>query len=93
MIERTKLFGKIHYDVRVEPRNIREEERLLARRLLDAESSKTKLQIISRNSASAIINPGTAGSATWGGGFIVCFLPSPRTISMALWMCVSANKL
>ncbi|EFZ00172.1 hypothetical protein MHUMG1_06312 [Metarhizium humberi] len=68
--KKTKIFGKIHYDVRVEPRNIREEERLLAQRLLDAESSKTKLQIISRNSASAIINPGTAGSATWGGGFI-----------------------
>ncbi|KHN95299.1 transcription initiation factor iif [Metarhizium album ARSEF 1941] len=68
--KKTKIFGKIHYDVRVEPRNIREEERLLAKRLLDAEGSKTKLQIISRNSASAIINPGTAGSATWGGGFI-----------------------
>ncbi|OAA49338.1 transcription initiation factor iif [Metarhizium rileyi] len=68
--KKTKVFGKIHYDVRVEPRNIREEERLLAQRLLDAESSKTKLQIISRNSASSIINPGAAGSATWGGGFI-----------------------
>jgi len=50
--ERTKIFGKIHYDVRVEPRNIQEEERLLAQRLFDAENSKSKLRIISRNSAS-----------------------------------------
>ncbi|QUC18281.1 uncharacterized protein UV8b_02522 [Ustilaginoidea virens] len=68
--KRTKIFGKIHYDVRVEPRNIQEEERLLAKRIFDAEHSKSKLQIISRNSASSIINPGTAGSATWGGNFI-----------------------
>ncbi|PNY23738.1 Transcription initiation factor IIF subunit beta, partial [Tolypocladium capitatum] len=68
--KRTKVFGKIHYDVRVEPRNIQEEERLLAQRLFDAEHSKSKLQIISRNSASSIINPGTATAAQWGGNFI-----------------------
>ncbi|POR31304.1 Transcription initiation factor IIF subunit beta [Tolypocladium paradoxum] len=68
--KRTKVFGKIHYDVRVEPRNIQEEERLLAQRLFDAERSKSKLQIISRNSASSIINPGTATAAQWGGNFI-----------------------
>lgn len=63
--------------MRVEPRNIQEEERLLAQRLFDAERSKSKLQIISRNSASSIINPGTATAAQWGGNFIVsnlCFL-------------------
>ena len=65
------MFGKIRYDVRVEPRNMQEEERLLAQRMFSAEHSKTKLQIISRNSASSIVNPGTAGSATWGGNFIV----------------------
>lgn len=65
------MFGKIHYDVRVEPRDLREEERLLAQRLMDAETSKTKLKIISRNKASAIVNPGTAGGVTWSGNFIV----------------------
>ncbi|KAF5004406.1 hypothetical protein FDECE_9100 [Fusarium decemcellulare] len=68
--KKTKIFGKIHYDVRVEPRDVREEERLLAQRLQDAEQSKSKLQIISRNKASSIINPGTAGSVSWGGNFI-----------------------
>ncbi|KAG5992687.1 hypothetical protein E4U43_003705 [Claviceps pusilla] len=68
--KRTKIFGKIHYDVRVEPRYIQEEERLLAKQMFDAENSKSKLQIISRNSASAITNPGAAGSAAWGGNFI-----------------------
>ncbi|KAK7430879.1 hypothetical protein QQZ08_002669 [Neonectria magnoliae] len=68
--KRTKVFGKIHYDLRVEPRDVQEEERLLAQRLMDAESSKSKLQIISRNKASSIINPGTAGAVSWGGNFI-----------------------
>ncbi|KAF4581192.1 transcription initiation factor iif [Ophiocordyceps camponoti-floridani] len=68
--KKTKMFGKIHYDVRVEPRNVRDEERVLARKLLDAEQSKSKLQIISRNSASSIMNPGTAVAAQWGGNFI-----------------------
>ncbi|RSL49863.1 hypothetical protein CEP53_009002 [Fusarium sp. AF-6] len=68
--KRTKIFGKIHYDVRVEPRDVREEERLLAQRLQDAEQSKSKMKIISRNKASAIINPGATGSAGWAGGFI-----------------------
>ena len=63
--ERTKVFGRIAYDVRVEPRDTQEEERLLAQRLLDAESSKSKLRIISRNNASSIINPGTAGASSW----------------------------
>lgn len=74
MAERTKIFGKIHYDVRVEPRDVREEEQLLAQRLQDAEQSKSKLKIISRNKASSIINPGATGSASWGGNFIVSLL-------------------
>lgn len=65
------MFGKIHYDVRVEPRNIQEEEQLLAKQMFEAENSKSKLRIISRNSASAITNPGAAGSVSWGGNFIV----------------------
>ncbi|RDA86621.1 hypothetical protein CP532_1044 [Ophiocordyceps camponoti-leonardi (nom. inval.)] len=68
--KKTKLFGKIHYDIRVEPRNVRDEERVLAQKLLDAELSKSKLRIISRNSASVIMNPGTANAAQWGGNFI-----------------------
>lgn len=69
--ERTRVFGKIRYDVRVEPRNLQEEEQLLAQRLFEAENSKAKLRIISRNSASAIVNPGTVTGAQWGGNFIV----------------------
>lgn len=76
-IEKTKIFGKIRYDLRVEPRNLREEEELLAKRIFDAENSKTKLQIISRNKASSIINPGATGSVSWGGNFIVRIHPSP----------------
>ncbi|KJZ72638.1 hypothetical protein HIM_07997 [Hirsutella minnesotensis 3608] len=68
--KKTKIFGKIHYDVRVEPRNLQEEEALLAKRLFEAENSKSKLQIISRNSASSIMNPGSAVAAQWGGNFI-----------------------
>ncbi|KAK2591324.1 hypothetical protein QQS21_010977 [Conoideocrella luteorostrata] len=76
--KRTKVFGKVHYDVRVEPRNIQEEERLLAKQMFEAEHTKTKLQIISRNSASSIINPGAAGSATWGGNFIKNAAPTVK---------------
>lgn len=65
------MFGKIRYDVRVEPRSIREEEQLLAKRIFDAENSKSKLKIISRNKASSIVNPGTAGAVNWAGSFIV----------------------
>ncbi|KAJ4150721.1 hypothetical protein LMH87_011458 [Akanthomyces muscarius] len=68
--KKTKVFGKIHYDVRVEPRNTGEEERYLGQQLFQAEHSKAKLQIISRNTASSIVNPGTAGAVGWAGGFI-----------------------
>ncbi|KAH7257207.1 transcription initiation factor IIF, beta subunit-domain-containing protein [Fusarium tricinctum] len=68
--KKTKVFGKIHYDVRVEPRDIREEERLLQQKMIDAEANKSKLRIISRNAASTIVNPGTAGAVNWGGNFI-----------------------
>ena len=78
------MFGKIHYDVRVEPRDVQEEERLLAQRLMDAEQSKSKLQIISRNKASSIINPGTAGAVGWGGNFIV-------SVSITPWRALIAH--
>ncbi|EGX90483.1 transcription initiation factor iif [Cordyceps militaris CM01] len=68
--KKTKVFGKIHYDVRVEPRNTGEEERYLGQQLFQAEHSRAKLQIISRNTASSIINPGTAGAVGWAGNFI-----------------------
>ncbi|PHH86859.1 hypothetical protein CDD83_9651 [Cordyceps sp. RAO-2017] len=68
--KKTKIFGKIHYDIRAEPKSLRDEEQVLAKRLYDAENSKSKLQIISRNNASAIVNPGTAVAAQWGGNFI-----------------------
>ncbi|KAF7563521.1 hypothetical protein G7046_g653 [Stylonectria norvegica] len=68
--KKTKVFGRIRYDVRVEPRDVQEEEQLLAQRLNDAESNKSKLKIISRNKASSINHPGTAGASGWGGNFI-----------------------
>lgn len=73
IIEKTKIIGKIRHDVRVEPRNAQEEEKLLQQQMRDLEQSKTKLKIISRNAASSTINPGTAGAATWAGSFIVSF--------------------
>lgn len=68
--KKTKIFGKIHYDIRAEPRNVQEEERLLAQRLYEAENNKPKLQIISKISASSIMNAGTTVAAQWGGNFI-----------------------
>ncbi|KAI9172155.1 Transcription initiation factor IIF subunit beta [Paramyrothecium foliicola] len=67
--KRTKVFGKIRYDVRVEPRNVQEEERLLAQRIFDAENNRSKLQIISRNKATSIVNPGSIGAVNWGTSF------------------------
>ncbi|KAH7326652.1 transcription initiation factor IIF, beta subunit [Stachybotrys elegans] len=67
--KKTKVFGKIHYDVRVEPRNAQEEEKLLARRIFEAENNKTKLKIISRNKATTIANAGNIGSVNWGTNF------------------------
>lgn len=82
--EKTKIFGKIRYDLRVEPRNLREEEELLAKRIFEAENSKSKLQIISRNKASSIINPGSAGSVSWGGNFIVRVLVPHYSLMLLL---------
>ncbi|KFA64431.1 hypothetical protein S40285_01045 [Stachybotrys chlorohalonatus IBT 40285] len=67
--KKTKVFGKVHYDVRVEPRNQQEEERLLARRIFEAENNKSKLKIISRNKATTIANAGNIGSVNWGTNF------------------------
>ncbi|KAF4979038.1 hypothetical protein FZEAL_4713 [Fusarium zealandicum] len=76
--KRTKVFGKVHYDVRVESRDRREEEQLLAQRIQDAEMSKSKLQIISRNKASTITNPGSAGSINWGSNFVKNTAPTTK---------------
>lgn len=65
------MIGKIHYDVRVEPRDAREEERLLAQRIFDVERSQSGLHVINRNQASSIIHGGTGAAADWGGNFIV----------------------
>lgn len=42
----------------------------MAQQLFNADNSRAKLQIISRNTASSIINPGTAGAVGWAGNFI-----------------------
>ncbi|VUC33824.1 unnamed protein product [Clonostachys rosea] len=77
VIEKTKITGKINYDVRLEPRDKTEETRLLAQRLLEADT-KAGVRVISRNKASAIINPGIAGSAGWGNNFIKNAAPTVK---------------
>ncbi|KAH7270220.1 transcription initiation factor IIF, beta subunit-domain-containing protein [Fusarium redolens] len=68
--KKTKIFGKIHYDVRVEPHGKDEEERVLQQKILDAEANKSKVRIISRHAASAVVNPGTTRAAEFGDSFI-----------------------
>ncbi|KAF5608821.1 transcription initiation factor TFIIF subunit [Fusarium pseudoanthophilum] len=68
--KKTKIFGKIAYDVRVEPHGKDEEERVLQQKILDAEANKSKVQIISRHAASAVVNPGTTRAAEFGDSFI-----------------------
>ncbi|CAG9938472.1 unnamed protein product [Clonostachys rosea f. rosea IK726] len=75
--KKTKITGKINYDVRLEPRDKTEETRLLAQRLLEADT-KAGVRVISRNKASAIINPGIAGSAGWGNNFIKNAAPTVK---------------
>ncbi|PHH67248.1 hypothetical protein CDD81_3017 [Ophiocordyceps australis] len=69
--KRTKIFGKMHYDVRVEPRNAQEEEHLLAQRLFDAEHAKSTLKVISHNTAAEMMmNAGAGTAAQWSDSFI-----------------------
>ena len=68
----------------MEPRDIREEERLLQQKILDAEANKSKLQIISRNAASTIVNPGSVSAANWGGSFVV---------SLVVFICVKIQAI
>lgn len=71
MTEKTKLYGKIHYEVRAEPTDREEEDRLVGQQIFEMEHGRPGLQIISRNKASTIVNPGVAGAANWGSNFIV----------------------
>jgi len=67
--KKTKIYGRVLYDMRCEPRDKDEETRLLANSLLEADS-KAGVKVISRNKASAITNPGAAGSGSWSSNFI-----------------------
>lgn len=75
--ERTKLVGRVHYDVRVEPRDKEEEGNMVMRQMANMEKGKTGLTIISRNKASTITNLGSAASVNWSSNFIVSFLVRP----------------
>lgn len=79
-LEKTKIFGKIHYDVRVEPKDKEEENRLVGQQLYNLDQAKTGIQIISRNKASTITSLGSASSANWGSNFIVSPHPSVLTL-------------
>jgi len=69
--KRTKLVGKIKFDLRMEPRDKEEENKLVGMQLAEMERPKTGLQIISRNKASALTsNLGTANAAKWSNNFI-----------------------
>lgn len=47
---------------------------MLQQKILDAEANKSKVQIISRHAASAVVNPGTTRAAEFGDSFIVRFV-------------------
>lgn len=67
--KKTKIYGRVLYDLRCEPKDKDEETRLLAQHLMEADS-RAGVKVISRNKASAITNPGAAGSTSWGSNFI-----------------------
>jgi transcription initiation factor TFIIF subunit beta len=53
----------------------REEERLLEKRIFEADNNKQKVQIIGRTQASNVLQVGTSQAAAWGGNFIVSLDP------------------
>ena len=60
----------------MEPKDKEEENNLVGQQLYNLDQAKTGIQIISRNKASTITNPGTASSASWSSNFIVSLHPS-----------------
>lgn len=73
--KKTKIFGKIAYDVRVEPVDKREEEKLLERRLFEADHKNTGVQIIGRGSTVKAMQSGTTHASKWGDTFIKTSAP------------------
>ncbi|KAK0392453.1 hypothetical protein NLU13_1948 [Sarocladium strictum] len=68
--KKTKIIGKIHYDMRVEPVDKREEEKLLERRLFEADHSKPGVQLITRDRTRKALQSGTAQAHNWGDDFV-----------------------
>lgn len=75
--KKTKMVGKIHYELRAEPTDKAEEDRMIMQQLRDMEHRHSAVRILSRNKASAITNIGPAGQQQFS-GFIVRS-PSPLT--------------
>jgi transcription initiation factor TFIIF subunit beta len=69
--EKTKIVGKIHYDMRVEPVDKREEEKLLERRLFEADNSKPGVQLITRDRTVKAMQSSNPLANKWGDQFIV----------------------
>jgi hypothetical protein len=83
--EKTKIFGKIAYDVRVEPVDKREEEKLLERRLFEADHKNTGVQIIGRGSTVKAMQSGTTHASKWGDTFIVSILRLCVNFAVLIW--------
>lgn len=55
------MVGKIRYELRVEPSDKAEEDRMVMQQLRDMEHPTSGIRILSRNKASAISNIGHTG--------------------------------
>lgn len=69
--EKTKILGKIHYDMRVEPVDKREEEQLLERRIYAEDNDRPGVQIITREETRKAAQSGSNKAAAYGENFIV----------------------
>lgn len=71
------MVGKIRYELRVEPKDKAEEDRMVMQQLRDMEHPNSGIRILSRNKASAISNIGHTGQQHFQ-NFIVSNFPVLR---------------
>jgi len=65
--KQTKMVGKIRYDLRCEPKDKAEEDRMVMQQLRDMEHRHAGMHILSRNKAAAITNVGAVGQSQFKG--------------------------
>ncbi|KAH8179684.1 transcription initiation factor IIF, beta subunit domain-containing protein [Sarocladium implicatum] len=76
--KKTKIVGKIAYDMRVEPVDKREEERILSRKMFEAGNLRPGTQIVSRYQARKAVQSGTAQSRDFGADLVKAAVPPPK---------------